>query len=56
MFFALMYYALSGRKWFKGPRVNVAHMIHGVGGEDEGLKVGGDSGTGSGEHIGEKLA
>jgi len=23
MLFALLYYAFSGRKWFKGPRVNV---------------------------------
>lgn len=54
MFFALMYYALSGRKWFKGPRVNVEHMIHGV--PSEALKVGADSGSGSGEHVAEKMA
>jgi hypothetical protein len=30
MLFALLYYAFSGRKWFKGPRVNVEHIIHGV--------------------------
>lgn len=29
MLFALIYYAVSGRKWFKGPRVNVEHVIHG---------------------------
>ena len=29
MLFALLYYAVSGRKWFKGPRVNVEHIIHG---------------------------
>jgi hypothetical protein len=28
MLFALIYYAVSGRKWFKGPRVNVEHVIH----------------------------
>ncbi|KAG0651842.1 putative amino-acid permease [Hyphodiscus hymeniophilus] len=28
MLFALLYYALSARKWFKGPRVNVEHLIY----------------------------
>lgn len=30
MLFALTYYAVSARHWFKGPLVNVEHMIHGV--------------------------
>ena len=29
MLFALLYYAVSGRKWFKGPRVNIEHIIYG---------------------------
>jgi hypothetical protein len=28
MSFALLYYAISARKWFKGPRVNVEHLIY----------------------------
>lgn len=26
MFLALSYYAIDARKWFKGPRINVAHI------------------------------
>lgn len=29
MFFALSYYAIDGRKWFRGPRINVAHVSEG---------------------------
>lgn len=28
MMFALLYYAVDARKWFKGPRVNVEHLIY----------------------------
>lgn len=28
MTFALVYYAVDARKWFKGPRVNVEHLIY----------------------------
>lgn len=28
MMFALIYYAVDARKWFKGPRVNVEHLIY----------------------------
>lgn len=28
MLFALLYYAVDARKWFKGPRVNVEHLIY----------------------------
>lgn len=28
MLFALVYYAVDARKWFKGPRVNVEHVIY----------------------------
>jgi hypothetical protein len=28
MMFALIYYAVNARKWFKGPRVNVEHLIY----------------------------
>ena len=27
--FSLIYYAVDAKKWFKGPRVNVEHLIHG---------------------------
>ncbi len=27
--FSVIYYAVDARKWFKGPRVNVKHLIHG---------------------------
>ncbi|KAK4626798.1 Putative polyamine transporter [Fulvia fulva] len=26
MFLVMSYYAVSGRKWFKGPRINVEHV------------------------------
>ena len=26
---ALLWYAIDARKWFKGPRINVEHVIHG---------------------------
>ena len=29
MMFSVIYYAVDARKWFKGPRVNVEHLIHG---------------------------
>ncbi|KAK3073910.1 hypothetical protein LTR53_004092 [Teratosphaeriaceae sp. CCFEE 6253] len=29
MIFALLWYAIDARKWFKGPRINVEHIIHG---------------------------
>ena len=28
MMFSVIYYAVDARKWFKGPRVNVEHLIH----------------------------
>lgn len=45
MLFALTYYAVSARHWFKGPLVNVEHMIHGVVPDGEG------SGPGSAENV-----
>lgn len=30
MFLSLCWYAIDARKWFKGPRINVEHLIHGV--------------------------
>lgn len=30
MFLALSWYAISGRKWFKGPRINVAIVQEGL--------------------------
>lgn len=53
MMFALIYYAVSGRKWFKGPRVNIEHMIH----SDPVIEgKGNESLIESGEKIGEKMA
>ena len=34
MFLALSYYAIDARKWFKGPRINIAHIPEGD--EDSG--------------------
>lgn len=34
---ALLWYAVDGRKWFKGPKVNVEHVIHGVEPEREAI-------------------
>lgn len=28
MLFALVYYAVPGREWFRGPRVSVEYLIH----------------------------
>jgi len=28
MILALLWYAIDARKWFKGPKINVDHMIH----------------------------
>jgi hypothetical protein len=28
MSLALLWYAVDARKWFKGPRINVEHLIH----------------------------
>ena len=38
MSLSLIYYAVDARKWFKGPRVNVEHLIHGqyAEGQDSG--------------------
>ena len=30
MTLAMLWYAISARKWFKGPKINVEHIIHGV--------------------------
>jgi hypothetical protein len=48
MGFALIYYAVSGRKWFKGPRINVEHIIHGVATDGESPS------NGSSERVAEK--
>jgi hypothetical protein len=29
MSLALLWYAVDARKWFKGPKINVEHLIHG---------------------------
>lgn len=29
MLFAMSWYAVSGRKWFKGPKINIEHT-HGI--------------------------
>lgn len=46
--FALIYYAVDARKWFKGPRVNVEHLIYGQPGENS------DSITDNAENLTEK--
>ena len=28
---ALLWYAVDARKWFKGPKINVEHVLHGTG-------------------------
>jgi len=45
MLFALTYYAVSARKWFTGPLVNVEHMIHGVNPDGD------ESGSGSADNV-----
>lgn len=36
MSLALLYYAVDARKWFKGPRVNVEHIIYAEAVEENG--------------------
>jgi hypothetical protein len=48
MLFALLWYAIDARKWFKGPRINVEHIIHGAD-VDERVGI-----TGSEESVPEK--
>ncbi len=36
MFLALLWYAIDARKWFKGPKINVEHIIHGQALDDQG--------------------
>ncbi|KAE9371918.1 amino acid transporter-like protein [Stipitochalara longipes BDJ] len=48
MLFALVYYAVDARKWFKGPRVNVEHLIHTTVTESAG------SGTDTADQVTEK--
>jgi len=41
---ALLWYAIDARKWFKGPKINVEHLIHGQDTDDiEAIMVDGDS-------------
>jgi len=48
MALSLLWYAVDARRWFKGPKINVEHLIHARGAEVEG-----DAGSGS-EHVNEK--
>ena len=34
MSLAMGWYAVSARKWFRGPKINVEHLIHGGGAEN----------------------
>lgn len=47
MMFAMIYYAVSGRKWFKGPRLNVGVVTEGdaMGEKGVGQSAGSDSGN-----------
>lgn len=39
MFIALVWFAVDARKWFKGPRVNIEHLMHGR--EEQAAQLGG---------------
>ncbi|KAK4952720.1 hypothetical protein LTR10_009527 [Elasticomyces elasticus] len=43
MSLALLWYAMDARKWFKGPRINVEHLIHGQEVDDVETIVHGDA-------------
>ncbi|KAK3621916.1 hypothetical protein LTR56_022503 [Elasticomyces elasticus] len=43
MSLALLWYAVDARKWFKGPRINVEHLIHGQEVDDVETIVHGDA-------------
>ncbi|KAM0152911.1 hypothetical protein ACHAQE_007882 [Botrytis cinerea] len=44
MTLAMCWYAISARKWFKGPKINVEHLIHGDG-SGNGSRIGGTGNT-----------
>lgn len=56
MILVIIWWFVSARKWFKGPKVNVAHMMHGEEQQIlEGQNVQRTSSGGSGDGVPEKL-
>lgn len=45
MFLVLVWWIVSARKWFKGPKVNLGHLMHGRE-VIEGKEVGGEASSG----------
>jgi len=50
MFLALLWYAVDGRKWFKGPKINVEHLIHTKVIEGQEGAAGSDNGSDGAQH------
>ena len=48
----MVWWAVSARKWFKGPKVNVQHLMLGRDVEGADVLVGEDVGGGEGEERG----
>lgn len=36
---SLLWYAVDARKWFKGPKINVEHLIHTQVLDDQEMKI-----------------
>jgi hypothetical protein len=56
MILVIVWWFVSARKWFKGPKVNVAHMMHGeeqqiLEGQDVQRSISGGSGNGLPEKL-----
>lgn len=39
MSLSLLWYAVDARKWFKGPKINVEHLIHTQVLDDQEMKI-----------------
>ena len=56
MFLVCVWWVIRARKWFKGPKVNVAHMMHGEEQQIlEGQNMQNSITAGSGDGVPEKL-
>jgi hypothetical protein len=56
MTFVTIWWFVSAHKWFKGPKVNIEHMMLGSDGTIEGQDVGGDGDSGDATSPLDKIA
>ncbi|KAI9656924.1 MAG: hypothetical protein M1831_004472 [Alyxoria varia] len=56
MTLAMLWWVVSARKWFKGPKVNLEHAMYGRDGKVvEGVDIGGESSEGDGDGDGHRV-